>query len=57
MLKVTLNKIVPRSYATNFNVPGMSVSFPTVYQDGQVKYLYLDLDRCRPSFCPASCCR
>jgi len=38
MLKVTLNKIVPRSYATNFNVPGMFGQFPTVYQDGQVKY-------------------
>ena len=37
VLKVTLNKIVPRSYATNFNVPGMFGQFPTVYQDGQVK--------------------
>ena len=45
VLKVTLNKIVPRSYATNFNVPGMFGQFPSVYQDGQVKYLYLDLDK------------
>ena len=45
VLKVTLNKIVPRAYATNFNVPGMFGQFPTIYQDGQVKYLYLDLDK------------
>jgi acetamidase/formamidase len=52
VLKVTLNKIVPRSYATNFNVPGMFGQFPTVYQDGQVKYLYLDLDKMQTEFLP-----
>ncbi len=31
VLKVTLNKIVPRAYATNFNVPGMFGQFPNVY--------------------------
>jgi acetamidase/formamidase len=45
VLKVTLNKIVPRAYATNFNVPGMFGQFPNIYQDGQVKYMYLDLDK------------
>jgi acetamidase/formamidase len=52
VLKVTLNKIVPRSYATNFNVPGMFGEFPTVYQDGQVKYLYLDLENMTTEFLP-----
>src|SRR5437763_2027151 len=52
VLKVTLNKIVPRAYATNFNVPGMFGQFPNVYQDGQVKYLYLDLDKMQPEFLP-----
>src|SRR5882762_1884274 len=52
VLKVTLNKIVPRAYATNFNVPGMFGQFPTVYQDGQVKYLYLDLDSMTTEFLP-----
>src|SRR4029077_11527082 len=52
VLKVTLNKIVPRAYATNFNVPGMFGQFPSVYQDGQVKYLYLDLDKMQPEFLP-----
>jgi acetamidase/formamidase len=52
VLKVTLNKIVPRAYATNFNVPGMFGQFPNVYQDGQVKYLYLDLDTMTTEFLP-----
>jgi len=37
VLKVTLNKIVPRAYATNFNVPGMFGQFPDRFPDGQVK--------------------
>jgi acetamidase/formamidase len=52
VLKVTLNKIVPRAYASNFNVPGMFGQFPNVYQDGQVKYLYLDLDKMTTEFLP-----
>lgn len=52
VLKVTLNKIVPRAYATNFNVPGMFGQFPNVYQDGQVKYLYLDLEKMTTEFLP-----
>ncbi len=52
VLKVTLNKIVPRAYATNFNVPGMFGEFPSIYQDGQVKYLYLDLDTMTTEFLP-----
>src|SRR4051812_46530215 len=52
VLKVRLNKIVPRAYATNFNVPGMFGEFPKEYQDGQVKYLYLDMDRKVAEFLP-----
>src|SRR5215216_2192611 len=52
VLKVTLNKIVPRAYATNFNVPGMFGQFPTAYADGQVKYVYLDLDKMTAEFLP-----
>src|SRR3974390_2472974 len=52
VLKVTLNRIVPRAYATNFNVPGMFGQFPSVYQDGQVKYLYLDLENMKTEFLP-----
>src|SRR5256884_4984045 len=52
VLKVTLNRIVPRAYATNFNVPGMFGQFPKDYPDGQVKYMYLDLDRMETEFLP-----
>jgi acetamidase/formamidase len=53
VLKVSINKIVPRSYATNFNVPGMFGEFPKEYQDGQVKYLYLDWDKKITEFLPS----
>src|SRR5262249_28699927 len=52
VLKVRLNKIIPRAYAANFNVPGMFGQFPTVFQDGQVKYMYLDLDNMTTEFLP-----
>jgi acetamidase/formamidase len=52
VLKVTLNKIVPRAYATNFNVPGLFGQFPKEFADGQVKYLYLDLDKMQTEFLP-----
>jgi acetamidase/formamidase len=52
VLKVTINKIVPRSYAANFNVPGMFGEFPKEFQDGQVKYLYLDWDKKVTEFLP-----
>ncbi len=51
-LKVKINRIVPRAYAANFNVPGMFGEFPKDFQDGQVKYLYLDLDRKVTDFLP-----
>src|SRR6266700_3206278 len=52
VLKVRINKIVPRAYATNFNVPGMFGEFPSKFPDGQVKYFYLDLDRRVAEFAP-----
>ena len=52
VLKVHINKIVPRAYGTNFNVPGMFGEFPSKFPDGQVKYFYLDLDRRIAEFAP-----
>jgi acetamidase/formamidase len=52
VLKVSILKIVPRAYATNFNVPGMFGEFPKEYPDGQVKYLYLDMDKMETEFLP-----
>lgn len=52
VLRVRLNKIVPRAYATNFNVPGMFGQFPGKYPDGQVRYMYLDLERMETEFIP-----
>ncbi len=52
VLKVSYNKIVPRAYATNFNVPGMFGQFPDRFPDGQVKYFYLDLEKKTAEFAP-----
>jgi acetamidase/formamidase len=52
VLKVKINKIVPRAYAMNFNVPGMFGQFPDRFPEGQVKYFYLDLDRKVTEFAP-----
>jgi acetamidase/formamidase len=52
VLKVRINRIVPRAYATNFNVPGMFGEFPGKFPDGQVKYFYLDLERKVAEFAP-----
>lgn len=52
VLKVRINKIVPRAYGTNFNVPGMFGEFPSKFPEGQVKYFYLDLERNVAEFAP-----
>jgi acetamidase/formamidase len=52
VLKVHINKIVPRAYGANFNVPGMFGEFPSKFPDGQVKYFYLDLERKVAEFAP-----
>jgi len=52
VLSVKINKIVPRAYGTNFNVPGMFGEFPKDFADGQVKYFYLDWDRRVAEFAP-----
>src|SRR5262249_55231594 len=52
VLKARINKIVPRAYGANFNVPGMFGQFPDRFPDGQVKYFYLDLDRKVAEFAP-----
>lgn len=52
VLKVKIQRIVPRAYGTNFNIPGMFGQFPKDFQDGQVKYLYLDMDQMTAEFLP-----
>jgi acetamidase/formamidase len=52
VLRIRLNKIVPRAYATNFNVPGMFGQFPKEFPDGQIKFFYLDLDKKQMEFAP-----
>lgn len=45
VLKVSINRIVPRAYGVNFNLPGMFGQFPKEFAEGQVRFLYLDMER------------
>jgi acetamidase/formamidase len=51
-LRIKIQKIVPRSWAANFNIPGMFGEFPKDFPEGQVKYFYLDGDRKIAEFAP-----
>jgi acetamidase/formamidase len=52
VLRVHINKIVPRAYGTNFNVPGMFGEFPQDFPNGQIKFFYLDLEHNMMEFAP-----
>ena len=51
-LAIKIQRIVPRSWGANFNVPGMFGQFPKEFPDGQVKYFYLDNERKVAEFAP-----
>jgi acetamidase/formamidase len=52
VLKVTINRIVPRAYGVNFNLPGMLGQFPDRFPEGKVRYFYLDWERRVAEFAP-----
>lgn len=51
VLKIHFNKILPRSYASNNNVPGKGL-FPEEFPEGQIKYFYLDVKKMQMQFAP-----
>lgn len=54
VLKVRLNRIVPRTYGCNWNLPGDlgTGQFPDHFPEPQVKHFYLDLARGVTEFLP-----
>jgi len=50
-LKIRLNKIVPRSYASNNTAPGKGL-FPEVFPKPRVRYFYLDVENKKMEFKP-----
>lgn len=54
VLKIRINKIIPRAYAININLPGEAGTglFPKEFPTSQVKYLYLDWERKLTEFLP-----
>jgi acetamidase/formamidase len=51
-LIIKIQKIVPRPWGANFNIPGMFGQFPKQFPDGQVKYFYIDIERKIAEFAP-----
>lgn len=51
VLKIHLNKIVPRPYASNDIMPGKGL-FPDVFSKPYVKYFYLDVKKMEMPFAP-----
>lgn len=52
VLRVRINKIVPRAYGMNFNIPGLFGQFPKEFPEGQIKFFYLDLEKMQTEFAP-----
>ena len=54
VLKVSIERIVPRSYGANWNLPGELGlgQFPEHFPLGQVRYFYFDLRRASTMFAP-----
>src|SRR5215510_8913916 len=52
VLKVHINKIVPRAYGMNVNYPGVAGLFPKEFPDGQIRLVYLDWDKKVAEFLP-----
>ena len=52
VLKVKINKIVPRSWGVNMNYPGLGGQFPKEFPEGSIRYIYLDWDNKVAEFLP-----
>ena len=54
VLKIRINRIVPRPYGANWNLPGPLKlgQFPDVFTDPQVKWFFLDMRRGTTEFLP-----
>ena len=54
VLKIHINRIVPRPYGANWNLPGPLKlgQFPDVFTEPQVKWFFLDMKRSMTEFLP-----
>jgi acetamidase/formamidase len=52
VLKVKINKIVPRSYGVNMNYPGFAGQFPKEFPEGRMRFVYIDWDNKVVEFLP-----
>src|SRR5262252_67183 len=52
VLKVRINKIVPRSYGVNMNYPGFAGQFPKLFPEGRMRFVYIDTENKVVEFLP-----
>src|SRR5262245_6976784 len=52
VLKVRINKIVPRSYGVNMNYPGFAGQFPKLFPEGRMRFVYIDAESKVVEFLP-----
>jgi acetamidase/formamidase len=52
VLKIKINKIVPRVYGASFNLPGIGGQFPQQFPQGSLRFVYLDWDTKTAEFLP-----
>jgi acetamidase/formamidase len=52
LLKIKINKIVPRVYGVSFNLPGFGGQFPQQFPQGSLRFVYLDWDKKTAEFLP-----
>jgi acetamidase/formamidase len=52
VLKIKINKIIPRMYGVNFNNPGVGGEFPQQFPQGSLRFVYLDWDKKTAEFLP-----
>jgi acetamidase/formamidase len=52
VLKIKINKIIPRMYGVNFNNPGAGGEFPQQFPQGSLRFVYLDWDKKTAEFLP-----
>jgi acetamidase/formamidase len=52
VLKVRINRIIPRSYGVNMNYPGFAGQFPKLFPEGRMRFVYIDTENKVVEFLP-----
>lgn len=45
VLRIRINRIVPRAYGYNITLPGIAGQFPQHFKEGRLRYVYIDTEK------------